>query len=69
MMGHFLELCARYRALVLLLGIALGVAGFVSMKRVQLDAIPDLSEPQVIVFTEWRSLSDARSRTRSPIRW
>jgi Cu(I)/Ag(I) efflux system membrane protein CusA/SilA len=53
MMGHFLELCARYRALVLLLGIALGVAGFVSMKRVQLDAIPDLSEAQVIVFTEW----------------
>jgi Cu(I)/Ag(I) efflux system membrane protein CusA/SilA len=57
MMGHFLELCARYRALVLLLGIALGVAGFVSMKRVQLDAIPDLSDPQVIVFTEWMGRS------------
>ncbi|NUP12181.1 MAG: efflux RND transporter permease subunit [Polyangiaceae bacterium] len=52
-MGHFLELCARYRALVLLLGVALGIAGFASMRRVQLDAIPDLSEAQVIVFTEW----------------
>ena len=53
MMGSFLELCARYRALVLLLGVALGVSGVVAMGRVQLDAIPDLSEAQVIVFTEW----------------
>ncbi len=52
-MGSFLELCARYRALVLLLGVALGVSGVVAMGRVQLDAIPDLSEAQVIVFTEW----------------
>ncbi len=53
MMGRFLELCARYRALVLLLGVALGIAGVASMRRVELDAIPDLSEAQVIVFTEW----------------
>ncbi|NUP13628.1 MAG: efflux RND transporter permease subunit [Polyangiaceae bacterium] len=53
MIGRFLELCARYRALVLLLGVALAVAGVASMRRVKLDAIPDLSEAQVIVFTEW----------------
>ena len=53
MIGAIIEFCAKYRALVLLVGICLGAAGFASMKRVKLDAIPDLSETQVIVFTEW----------------
>jgi Cu(I)/Ag(I) efflux system membrane protein CusA/SilA len=51
--GHILEWCARYRALVLFAGLALGIGGFAAMRRVQLDAIPDLSDSQVIVFTEW----------------
>jgi hypothetical protein len=37
--------------------------------RAKLDAIPDLSDPQVIVFTEWMgrspTLVEDRSRTRS----
>jgi Cu(I)/Ag(I) efflux system membrane protein CusA/SilA len=53
MIGRILELCARHRALVILCGVALAVAGALSARRVELDAIPDLSEPQVIVFTEW----------------
>ncbi len=53
MIGRLLELCARYRAFVLLVGIALGVIGVGAARRVPLDAIPDLSESQVIVFTEW----------------
>ena len=53
MIGHILEWCARYRALVLFAGLALGIGGFAAMRRVQLDAIPDLSDSQVIVFTEW----------------
>ena len=32
---------------------ALGVWGWVSLQRTPLDAIPDLSDVQVIVFTEW----------------
>jgi len=50
---RILELSARHRGLVLALGVALGVAGWVSMSRLRLDAIPDLSDAQVIVFTEW----------------
>jgi hypothetical protein len=53
MIGRLLELCARYRAFALLVGIALGVIGVGAARRVPLDAIPDLSESQVIVFTEW----------------
>lgn len=33
--------------------IFLGFAGYFSLKNVNLDAIPDLSDVQVIVFTEW----------------
>ncbi len=57
MIGHIIEACAKYRALVLLFGLALGIGGFASMQRLQLDAIPDLSDPQVIVFTEWMGRS------------
>jgi Cu(I)/Ag(I) efflux system membrane protein CusA/SilA len=50
---RILEFCARYRALVLFAGLAFGLGGFAAMQRVKLDAIPDLSDSQVIVFTEW----------------
>lgn len=53
MIARIIELCAKYRGIVLLFGVALAIAGVVSMKSAKLDAIPDLSEPQVIVFTEW----------------
>jgi Cu(I)/Ag(I) efflux system membrane protein CusA/SilA len=36
---------------------ALGVWGWVSLQRTPLDAIPDLSDVQVIVFTEWMGQS------------
>jgi len=55
--AHVIELCARYRALVLLAGLALGIGGVAAMRRVQLDAVPDLSDAQVIVFTEWMGRS------------
>jgi Cu(I)/Ag(I) efflux system membrane protein CusA/SilA len=55
--ARIIELCASYRALVLLAGLALGIGGFAAMRRVQLDAIPDLSDAQVIVFTEWMGRS------------
>ena len=52
-MKALLELSARNRGLVMLFAVALAIAGWVSMTRVRLDAIPDLSDPQVIVYTEW----------------
>src|SRR6266540_5328678 len=57
MVEKIIEFCARNRLLVLLgVGFAL-VASIVAIKRTRLDAIPDLSDPQVIVFTEWMGRS------------
>jgi Cu(I)/Ag(I) efflux system membrane protein CusA/SilA len=50
---RIIELCARRRIAVLVgVGFAL-VAAIVAIRRAKLDAIPDLSDAQVIVFTEW----------------
>jgi Cu(I)/Ag(I) efflux system membrane protein CusA/SilA len=57
MVEKIIEFSARNRLLVLLgVGFAL-VASLVSIKKMKLDAIPDLSDPQVIVFTEWMGRS------------
>ncbi|MFT3824239.1 MAG: efflux RND transporter permease subunit [Chitinophagaceae bacterium] len=45
------------RFIVLLLAAALFVWGFFAVKKNPIDAIPDLSENQVIVFTEWMGRS------------
>jgi len=57
MIARIIELSAKYRGLVFLLYGALIVGGCVAVKRVKLDATPDLSDPQVIVFTEWKGRS------------
>src|SRR5690606_22891540 len=57
MVNRLIDFSARHRILVLI-GVALATAGSVwSAQRVKLDAIPDLSDPQVIVFTEWMGRS------------
>jgi len=57
MVERIIEFCARNRLLVLLgVGFAL-IGSIVAIKRTRLDAIPDLSDPQVIVFTEWMGRS------------
>ena len=57
MVEKIIEFSARNRWLVLLgVGFAL-VGSLVAIKKVKLDAIPDLSDPQVIVFTEWMGRS------------
>ena len=57
MIARIIELSAKYRWFVLLVYVALIVGAGASMRRIQLDAIPDLSDPQVIVFTEWKGRS------------
>ncbi len=57
MIGRVIDLCARHRWLVLLAWVAIAVGAVNAARRVPLDAIPDLSDPQVIVFTEWRGRS------------
>src|SRR5512138_3325788 len=57
MVSRIIEFCARNRLLVLLGVAAAAAASLWSIRRVKLDAIPDLSDPQVIVFTEWMGRS------------
>jgi Cu(I)/Ag(I) efflux system membrane protein CusA/SilA len=57
MVSRIIEFCARNRLLVLF-GVAVACAASIwSIRHVKLDAIPDLSDPQVIVFTEWMGRS------------
>src|SRR5258706_1658239 len=57
MVERIIEFCAKNRLLVLI-GIGFAAIGaIVAISRVKLDAIPDLSDPQVIVFTEWMGRS------------
>ncbi len=57
MVRTLIELSARNRALVFLLTAALTVASWWAVRNVPLDAVPDLSDPQVIIFTEWMGRS------------
>jgi len=53
MIGRIIEYSARNRFLVLLLVFFATAAGVWSLRTSPLDAIPDLSDVQVIVFTDW----------------
>ncbi|MBI4375892.1 MAG: efflux RND transporter permease subunit [Elusimicrobia bacterium] len=53
MIEKIIDFCARNRFLVLILALVGAVAGWRSMTRVPLDAIPDLSDTQVIVYSRW----------------
>jgi len=57
MVSRVIEFCARNRFFVLL-AVAFATLGAIwSMRHVQVDAIPDLTDPQVIVYTEWMGRS------------
>ena len=57
MIGRIIDLSAKYRGFVFLVyGVVVALA-VAAAKHVQLEAIPDLSDPQVIVFTEWKGRS------------
>ena len=57
MVQKLIELSLRNRLIVLLLAGGLFVWGLLSVQKNPIDAIPDLSENQVIVFTEWMGRS------------
>ncbi|MEO6733657.1 MAG: efflux RND transporter permease subunit [Ferruginibacter sp.] len=57
MVNKLIELALRNRLIVLLLATFMFAWGIYSIKRNPIDAIPDLSENQVIVFTEWMGRS------------
>src|SRR5438445_8841118 len=53
MIDRVIELSIRHRGLVILAGLALAVWGVYAVYHTPMDAVPDLSENQAIVFTEW----------------
>ena len=57
MVRKLIELAFRNRLIVLLIAGGLFAYGIYSIKKNPIDAIPDLSENQVIVFTEWMGRS------------
>src|ERR1700731_4321959 len=57
MIENIIEYCIRNRFLVLLVAAALAVWGVFAVLNTPMDAIPDLSENQVIIFTDWMGRS------------
>src|SRR5262245_15719408 len=57
MVGKVIEYCATHRAIVFVFTAFVVVGSLVAVGKVPLDAIPDLSDPQVIIFTEWMGRS------------
>jgi Cu(I)/Ag(I) efflux system membrane protein CusA/SilA len=57
MIQAIIEWSIRNRDFVILASLALGIAGVRALITMPVDAIPDLSENQVIVFTDWMGRS------------
>ena len=57
MIEGIIEWSVRYRWLVFGTTLVLVLWSLDSIRKTPLDAIPDLSDPQVIVFTEWMGRS------------
>lgn len=53
MIEKIIEFSAKNRFIVFLLVGVFAVAGYYSMKRIPVDAIPDLSDTQVIIYSKW----------------
>ncbi len=57
MIGNIIEFSIRNRFVVILLSLGVVIWGVHSVINTPVDAIPDLSENQVIVFTDWMGRS------------
>lgn len=53
MISRIIEICARNRFLVFAIVAMLTLAGIWSLQHISLDALPDISDVQVIVHTTW----------------
>jgi Cu(I)/Ag(I) efflux system membrane protein CusA/SilA len=53
MINKLIEFCAKNRMITLILTGAAIIAGIWSIKNISLDAIPDLSDTQVIIYSRW----------------
>jgi len=53
MLSRVIDICVRNRFLVLTAVLFLTVAGIYSLRKIPLDALPDISDVQVIIHTPW----------------
>jgi Cu(I)/Ag(I) efflux system membrane protein CusA/SilA len=57
MINWLIEWSIKNRVLVIIAYISVAIAGYWALLRTPIDAIPDLSDNQVIVFTDWAGRS------------
>ncbi|MCM2282275.1 MAG: CusA/CzcA family heavy metal efflux RND transporter [Bdellovibrionaceae bacterium] len=57
MIASIIAYCARNFRITIALALVLAIWGGYCLNRMRIDAIPDLSETQVIIFTEWMGRS------------
>ncbi len=68
MIKKIIEFSAHNRVLVIILTALFMVAGAYSLKKIPLDAIPDLSDTQVIIYSKWdRSPDIVENQVTYPI--
>src|SRR6058998_631390 len=69
MIQRLIELSLRNRGLVIAIYLGLAAWGYWALLHTPVDAIPDLSENQVIVFTDWmgRSPQDIEEQITYPL--
>ena len=69
MIHRLIEICLRNRGLVVVFYLALAVWGYWALVHTPIDAIPDLSDNQVIVFTDWpgRSPQEVEDQVTYPL--
>src|SRR5574338_1080772 len=53
MLRAVIDFSLRNNGMVLLATLAVTIAGIFALQNIPLDAIPDLSDTQVIIYTEW----------------
>ena len=53
MLSRIIDLCARNRFLVFTFTLLLTLAGIWSLRHIPVDALPDISDVQVIIHTRW----------------
>jgi len=52
-LARVIDASVKYRVFVVLLSVALAIAGVFAARDTPLDALPDLSDTQVVIATEW----------------
>jgi Cu(I)/Ag(I) efflux system membrane protein CusA/SilA len=69
MINRLIEIAMRNRALVIALYVGLAGCGYWALLATPVDAIPDLSDNQVIVFTDWpgRSPQEVEDQVTYPL--